>query len=224
MWRLRRLVRQSSPAVDRGDPRVVRHEPHVVTPGVDVLWIPLGAGGWFVKCNGRVYEAVHALAERRRPRALYHSALEVHLPDGRFVVENAWPIPDGDGAARGAVVHGPVGSRRFERLRVLRYEVRCWRDGVIADAPYAVAGPQRVSNDASVARRVLDIVDQVPSLVWGRDELGTGDMWNSNSVVAWLLTRSGVPVDTIVPPPGGRAPGWAAGVAAARGHTPNGRP
>lgn len=220
MRRVRRFARRSG---EPADPCVVPGEPRVGTPGVDVLWIPLGAGGWFVKFNGLVYEAVRALVERRRPRALYHTALQVRLPEGRFVVENAWPIPDGDGAARGVVVQGPVGSRRFERLRVLRYEVRCWRDGVIADARYAVTGPQRVSDDAAVARRVVDVVDRVPAFVWGRDELGTGDMWNSNSVVAWLLTRSGVPVDTIAPPSGGRAPGWFAGVSAARGHIPRGR-
>ena len=41
-------------------------------------------------------------------------------------------------------------------------------------------------------------------------------MWNSNSVVAWLLARTGLPVDEITPPPGGRAPGWRAGLVAAR--------
>jgi hypothetical protein len=40
-------------------------------------------------------------------------------------------------------------------------------------------------------------------------------MWNSNSVVAWLLERSGHDAD-LRPPGGGRAPGWAAGVALAR--------
>ena len=40
-------------------------------------------------------------------------------------------------------------------------------------------------------------------------------MWNSNSVVAWLLARTGLPVDEITPPPGGRAPGWQAGLIAA---------
>jgi hypothetical protein len=49
----------------------------------------LGAGGWFVRLNGRVYEAAHALLERRRPLDLYHSA--VWVPEGRFVVENCWP-------------------------------------------------------------------------------------------------------------------------------------
>jgi hypothetical protein len=35
---------------------------------IDLWWLPLGAGGWFVTLNGRVYEALHALVERRRPR------------------------------------------------------------------------------------------------------------------------------------------------------------
>jgi hypothetical protein len=40
--------------------------------------------------------------------------------------------------------------------------------------------------------------------------------WNSNSVIAWLLARAGLSAETVRPPPGGRAPGWAAGVAVAR--------
>jgi hypothetical protein len=66
-----------------------------------------------------------------------------------------------------------------------------------------------------VAGRLLALVRCLPSPVWGRDELGTGEMWNSNSVIAWLLARSGLPVDAIRPPAGGRAPGWQAGLAVA---------
>jgi hypothetical protein len=40
-------------------------------------------------------------------------------------------------------------------------------------------------------------------------------MWNSNSVIAWLLARSGLPTDAIRPPAGGRAPGWQAGLVVA---------
>jgi hypothetical protein len=184
--------------------------------GIDLYWLPLGAGGWFVRLNGRIYEAIHALLERRRPLDLYHSALEVRVPEGRFVIENSWPIPDAEGAARGVVVVGPVGSRRMARFRVFRYEVRRWRDGVIPDAEEAVASPRPLSQDPLRARRLLDLVGSVPSPVWGRDELGTGEMWNSNSVIAWLLARSGLPTNAIRPPAGGRAPGWDAGLVTAR--------
>jgi hypothetical protein len=184
---------------------------------IELWWLPLGAGGWFVRCNGRLYEAVHALLERRRPLDLYHSALVVWVPEGRFVVENCWPVPDGDGdGARGVAVEGPVGSERFARFRTFCYEVRCWRDGTIADAAAAVGSPEVLSRDPGRARRVLELVGELPRPVWGRDELGTGEMWNSNSVIAWLLTRAGLPAERIRPPAGGRAPGWAAGVAVAR--------
>jgi hypothetical protein len=182
---------------------------------IELYWLPLGAGGWFVRLNGRIWEAIHALLEHRRPLDLYHTALQVRLPDGRFVVEDCWPIPDADPAARGVAVEGPVASRRIARFRVFRYEVRRWRDGVIADADAAVASPQLLSDDPVVARRLLDLVGCLPSPVWGRDELGTGEMWNSNSVIAWLLARSGLPMDAIGPPAGGRAPGWAAGLVTA---------
>jgi hypothetical protein len=98
------------------------------------------------------------------------------------------------------------------RWRVFRYEVRRWRDGTIADADEAVASPQPLSDDLLVARRLLNLVGSLPTPVWGRDELGTGEMWNSNSVISWLLARSGLPTDTITPPAGGRAPGWEAGL------------
>ena len=192
--------------------------------GVDLYWLPLGAGGWFVRFNGRVYEALHALVQRRPPLDLYHTALEVQLPEGRYVIENSWPIPDTDVTARGTVVQGPVASRRLARWRVFRYEVRRWRDGVIADADQAVASPQRVTDDPGKARLLLDLVRALPTPVWGRDELGNGEMWNSNSVIAWLLARSGVPVRTIVPPTGGRAPGWRAGLATARRQSGDERP
>jgi hypothetical protein len=38
-------------------------------------------------------------------------------------------------------------------------------------------------------------VPDAPRPVWGRDELGAGEMWDSNSVIAWLLLRSGVDTD-----------------------------
>jgi hypothetical protein len=186
------------------------------TEGVDLYWLPLGAGGHFVRMNGLAYEAVMAFRERRPRFDLYHSALVVRVPEGRFVIETAWPIPDDEPASRGVALQGPVFSRLIARFRVCRYEVRRWRDGVIPDIAEAVASPQRLTDDGGRARRVLELVDSVPALVWGRDELGTGDMWNSNSVIAWLLARSDLGAEAIHPPVRGRAPGWRAGLVTAR--------
>ena len=193
-----------------------RTDPKRSEASIDLYWLPLGAGGHFVRLNGRVYEAIQAYRERRRAFDLYHSALEVRVPEGRFVIETAWPIPDARPRSRGVVVEGPVLSRRISRFRVFRYEVRRWRDGVIPDVLEAVASPQRLSDDEHRARTLLDLVGSVPALVWGRDELGTGDMWNSNSVVSWLLVRSALPTEAIRPPVRGRVPGWEAGLVAAR--------
>jgi len=188
--------------------------------GIDLYWIPLGAGGnGYVRLNGRLYEKVKARSEGRPPLALYHTALVVEVPDGRFVVECAWPSPDGDLAARGAVLEGPVFHRRLARIRPFRYEVRRWRDGSIPDLAHAVGSPQTVGRDPSQAEHLLDLMPAVPPLVWGRDERGTGEMWNSNSVISWVLTSAGVPAVDLQPPEGGRAPGWQAGLAvAAAGH------
>ena len=182
---------------------------------VDLYWLPLGAGGHSVKHNGRVFEAVVARRARRRALDLYHSALMVAAPDGDYAVEMT-PVRRGDGTRRGVVAEGAVGTRWAGRLRIFRYEVRRWRGGIIPDIAEAVASPRRLTADPGAARRLLDLVPQVPTSVWGRDELGTGEMWNSNSLISWLIVRGGLDVDAITPPPGGRAPGWHAGIVAAR--------
>jgi hypothetical protein len=40
-------------------------------------------------------------------------------------------------------------------------------------------------------------------------------MWNSNSVVAYVLARAGVDAEDLAPPGNGRAPGWRAGLTVA---------
>ena len=191
-------------------------------PGVDLYWLPLGAGGHSVRLNGRVFEAVAARLDHRSPRDLYHSALEVRVPGGRFVIEMA-PIPAGSAEERGVVAEGAVGTRWAGRFRIFRYEVRRWRDGIIPDIDEAVESPRRLSADRDLAQRVLDLASQVPTPVWGRDELGAGEMWNSNSLIAWLLARCGFPAESIDAPVGGRPPGWRAGLVVARWQaTPSG--
>jgi hypothetical protein len=187
------------------------------TPGaVDLYWIPLGAGGYFVRWNGKVYEAIKALVDRRPRLALYHTGLQIGVPDGLVVIESA-PIRDDRGRReRGVVAEGPVGTRWLGRFRLFRYEIRCWRGGSIPDASEAVSSPVRVASDLAVAQRIVDLVPSVPTPTWGRDGLRTGDMWNSNSLISWLLTRAGVDTDQLRPPSGGRAPGWDAGVIVAR--------
>ena len=181
---------------------------------VDLYWLPLGAGGRFVRLNGRLYEFLAARRERRATCALYHSALEVRLGPDRFVIEMApvWNIPD---AERGAVCEGPVGLRGLGRSRWFRYEVRRWLDGRIPDVAEAVDSPRRMSADLAHAKRALELAPQFPTFVWGIDEQRTGDMWNSNSLVSWLLAGSGHDMTDVRPPSGGRAPGWSAGLVVA---------
>jgi hypothetical protein len=181
---------------------------------IDLYWLPLGAGGHSVRLNGLVFEAIAARLQHRGRADLYHSALEVHVPEGRFVIKQApaW----GTNGERGVVAEGPVGMRAAGRFRLFRYEVRRWRDGVIPDVAEAVESPQRLSDDTDRARGLLELMPEMPTPVWGRDELRTGEMWNSNSFISWLLVRSGFDAATIRLPPSGRAPGWDAGVVAAQ--------
>ena len=186
-----------------------------MTDGVDLYWIPLGAGagGGLVRWSGRCYEAAAAAVGRRRRQQLFHSALDVRV-DGVTTVIEMTPVWITRGE-RGVVGEGPVGLRALGRWRLFRYEVRRWTGGSIPDVAEAVGGAVRLSDDAAVAVRILELAPLVPLSTWGRDELGTGDMWNSNSVVSWLLTSVGMPLDDVQPPGDGRAPGWEAGIVAA---------
>ena len=175
---------------------------------VTLSWLPLGAGHHVVRGSGHIFEALSAVFQRRSTDALYHTALEIDVPAGRFVIEMA-PVPDTDGQRRGVVAEGPVGMRWAGRFRLFRYEIRRWRNGVIPDAPDATS---TIVVSVAGAERLLELVPSVPTVVWGRDELGAGEMWNSNSVTAWLLARSRLDTSQLQPPAGGRAPGWRAGL------------
>jgi hypothetical protein len=188
--------------------------PATPASSVDLYWIPLGAGGHSVRFNGLVFEAI-AAALARRPRCdLYHAALIVTLDGDRHTIELA-PAWDAEGGSRGVVCTGAVGSRYLGRWRLFRYELRCWNGGSIPDLDDAVGGVHRLSDDPAVARRLLDSATRVPAAVWGRDELRAGEMWNSNSVVAWLIATAGIPTAAVRPPARGRAPGWSSGLVVA---------
>lgn len=183
------------------------------TAAVDVYWLPLGAGASVVRWNGRLYEWCSAVLAHRRPLDLYHGALIVAAAESRYVIELA-PATDGNSTARGVVVEGPVGLGALGRFRLFRYELRCWPQGQLPDVEYAVASPQRLTEDPVLVRSLLEQLRRVPPATWGRDEHRVGDMWNSNSAISWLLFTARVPLPTL--PPRGRAPGWDAGIAVAR--------
>ena len=187
------------------------------TAALDLYWIPLGAGGHSVRFNGKIFEALQAARERRPRRDLYHAALS-STSAATATRSSLRRRPTADESSRGVVVTGAVGSRlwagsacsatRFAAVAVGRSRTSTTRS--VARA--------RLSEDPAAVRRLLDLVSEVPALVWGRDEVGAGEMWNSNSVIAWLIARAGLPVGGLAPPACGRAPGWSSGVAlAARG-------
>ena len=128
------------------------------------------------------------IAAQRKPTPhpcdLYHSALEVHVAHERYVVEMA---PVWNDHATNARRLWAVASR-VSPCALFRYESP-WHNGRIPDIAAAVESPQHLSKDPATGRRVLELVADVPTPTWGRDELHTGEMWNSNSVTAWLLAR-----------------------------------
>lgn len=188
------------------------HEDH--TAAVNLYWLPLGAGGHCVRVNGRIFEAFSSRMQRRHPCDLYHSALDVQLGPSHYVIEMA-PVWNERSTERGVVAEGVVGHQQAGRFRLFRYEIRRWRNGRIPDVEEAVDSPCRLSTDPTCARRILDFVPHVPIAVWGRDDLKTGEMWNSNSLISWLIAQSGIETASIHPPLGGRAPGWHAGLVVA---------
>jgi hypothetical protein len=163
-----------------------------------------------------MYERLMALLQRRTHQALFHAALVAETATGPCVIEMTPVPPVGAAAERGVVGGGPVGSRLLGRARIFRYEIRCWSNGVIPDIGYAIDSPVPISTDTDEVGHVLDLLPDVPPSVWGRDEAGAGEMWNSNSVVSWTLERAGLADRAGRPPQQGRAPGWDAGIKLAR--------
>jgi hypothetical protein len=147
---------------------------------VELYWLPLGAGGRSVRLNGQIFEFVAARLQRRPSCDLYHSALVVRVPDGRFVIESA-PVLRGAGEERGVVSGGPVGSRWAGRFRTFRYELRRWAGGVIPDIAEAVDSPRQLTKDPRAAQRILDLVPSVPTPSWGRDAAST-IRWRTASI------------------------------------------
>ncbi|MCC9192477.1 hypothetical protein LOC59_02255 [Arthrobacter sp. zg-Y916] len=188
------------------------------TAQVRLWWLPVGAGGHLVVHTSRWWELWRALRERRRPRPLFHAALEVTASGSRYAIEMTPAWGQGTGPL-GVVATGPVGLRSLGRLRLFRYEVRCWPNGVIPDLAFAPEPALVFNLDAAGAEALLARVPQVPLKVWGAKVPG-GDMWNSNSLVSWLLQTSGFDAAALQPPQGGRAPGWLAGIDAARPQSP----
>lgn len=185
---------------------------HRVGGSASVLWwLPVGAGGHLVRRTSWWWERLEAFRAHRAPQPLFHAALELWVDGDRFIIEMApqWAGPQEED--RGVVLTGPVGLEALGRCSLFRYEVRCWRDGNLPDRQWAVGGPIAIAEDQKTAHSLLRHVHQVPALTWGRRVPPTREMWNSNSLVSWLLQSSGATTD-LAPPGRGRAPGWAAGL------------
>ncbi|TXK17750.1 hypothetical protein [Homoserinibacter sp. GY 40078] len=184
-------------------------------PRIELWWIPVGAGGHVVVHTSRWWELWRAHQERRAPRPLFHAALIVHDGEREHDIEMA-PAWGRGSRSPGVVATGPVGMRLLGASRFFRYEIRCGRGTRIPDLAFAVDSPQVFPVTPAAARELLDRPAHAPLLVWGREAYGSGDMWNSNSLVAWLLTAAGIDAENLAPPHDGSAPGWIAGLAASR--------
>lgn len=180
----------------------------------ELWWLPVGAGGHVAVHTSRWWERYRAWLEHREPQQLFHSVLEVFVGERRYLIEMTpvWGQPRGD---RGVVSVGPVGLRALGCCRFFRYEIRRWEGGVLSHRGHATHETHSLILDARTAETVLASVSRVPLLTWGRRVWPGGDMWNSNSVISWLLTEAGIDAMVLQPPAGGRAPGWVAGAARA---------
>lgn len=181
-----------------------------------------GCGGRVVVAPGRCRWACRPAHEpvvgaaRRVPRS---QGTSTALPCRAGSVHRRASIHHRDGPSMGRVEGGgPRGcgdrSRRAASPRPV--ELVSLRSAALArrNPPRpGVGGPAIVADDDGTAQSVLRHAHEVPALTWGRQVPPTRDMWNSNSLVSWLLRVSGVPIADLSPPSGGRAPGWGAGLA-----------
>jgi hypothetical protein len=176
--------------------------------------MPVGAGtSRFQQASLRFWEAIEA-ARARRPRVrLFHSALKLVDEAGEAYTLELTPAFIGGPMA--PLTTGPVGLRGADRFRLFRYQLRCVPGDRLPDEEFAYGPPRRLTSDCEAVRRIFELAPTVPRHVWGRRVAGTKEMWTSDSVISWLLVRSGVDLGDAGPPSGGRAPGWSAGLAVA---------
>jgi hypothetical protein len=182
---------------------------------VDLYWLPVAAGTlspvrrWSLAC----WEWLDAKAHRRRPGALYHAALKLGLEDGATYTLELTPAFVGNGEQ--PLMTGPVGVRGADRFRFFRYQLLALCTDWLPDEDWTVAYV-RLGSGSEAARRVLALAPSVPKYTWGWRAPGTHEMWTSDSVISWLLVRADLGLDGVTPPADGRAPGWFAGIEAAK--------
>ena len=178
---------------------------------VDLYWLPLGAGGHVVRWNGRVYEWWSARREHRAAADLYHCGLMVCLDGVTYAVEMGpvWNVSD---AGRGVVAEGPVGATWLGRFRAFRYEVRCWPGGRIPDVAEAVESPVRANAQATAELEFHISPAPSSSLPQVRTGISRNIASTAATVAGSEVVRTGHDMDTVVPPQGGRAPGWTSGL------------
>jgi hypothetical protein len=68
-----------------------------LSPGVDLYWLPLGAGGHSVRLSGRMLKRWRRGSRGGAPATATTSALEIRVPEGHFVIEQP-PLRPGGGA------------------------------------------------------------------------------------------------------------------------------
>ena len=181
---------------------------------VVVYWIPLGAG--VVGCPHQrqaVRGGVGDPPRARTCRSTTPPSRSRSRKDASSSRWHPWPTLTASAAApseQGRSVPGGRGGCGSFATRSAAGATACFQT-----PPLLSVVPSSWPRTPRVARRLIELVPTVPTPTWGRDELSTGEMWNSNSVTSWLLARSGVEVGGLGPPDGGRGPGWDAGLAVA---------
>ena len=183
---------------------------------VDLYWIPLGAGGHSVRFNGRVFEAIEAAraapaALRPLPRGARRRARTASATRSR-----SRPRRTRDEASRGVVATGAVGSRYAAPAAPVSLRGPLLARRVDPGSRLGASAGPAGSRRPAVARRLLDAGRGRAHAGLGPRRAGAGEMWNSNSMIAWSLSAAGLPTAAIRAPAGGRAPGWDAGLVVAR--------
>ena len=191
----------------------------VMEPGpaaVELYWLPLGAGGHSVQVQR---PRLRGPGRGARPAALDLISTTRHYAsvsprEGSSSNRRLFPI----GVAAN-VASSSRGRSAADGLGDFACFVTRSGSGLAARFPTSrrpLTARETTERRRDTGRRVLARAEEVPPLTWGRDEMRTGEMWNSNAVIAWVLSRSGIDAAQVMPPRGGRAPGWNAGLAVAQ--------
>jgi hypothetical protein len=179
-------------------------EGHLASGEIPGYWTPMFKGRVADASSRRSHWTARSSTSKttnyrsRRPDS--HSRSHRSASPRSKAANRSTPAPDAHatGGLSAPADYSVAEPQQFERFARLQVET----DVVVCPPDSASGCPRRgvwVFPDVLLIRlqhSSRDTLRGSPAPVWGRDEFGTDEIWNSNAVISWLVTQSGTRLES----------------------------